>query len=271
MSGVFAKKNINQIFRDLFGAQIQKRTFSVDMSSCICLQDNEVGHGSGFYNNQQFFQGKPGHSSFVPLCGLLKAEDFENGPSGSGSSENSIKRRNKKMVDELDLKRRSNSQQQHLADYKMKQNLNRLKNSSNGSHEGGSSRAGTDDNFSPSILGSLEQDIVNWTPSTQSSPPRQNRFPISPERKNDLSLIGTPQELNPSQPARDPYASEDLIVAAEGKIIITFLHFKQLVIGNRCTYAELPFFKAHVLHCHAGEKSERKRDPDGIVQCEVLF
>ena len=74
--------------------------------------------------------------------------------------------------------------------------------------------SGTDDNFSPSILGSLEQDIVNWTPSTQSSPPRQNRFPISPERKNDLSLIGTPQDPHP-QP-RDPYASEDFVVAAEG-------------------------------------------------------
>ena len=105
------------------------------------FQDNEVGHGSGFYNNQQYFQGKPGHSSFVPLCGLLKAEDFENGTGSGSSNDNSIKRRNKKRVDELDLKRRSNSQQQHLADYKMKQNLNRLKNS-NGSQEGGSSRAG---------------------------------------------------------------------------------------------------------------------------------
>ena len=75
--------------------------------------------------------------------------------------------------------------------------------------------AGTDDNFSPSILGSLEQDIVNWTPS-QSSPPRQNRFQTSPEekRKNDLSLIGTPQDQVPNN--RDPYASEDFVVAAEG-------------------------------------------------------
>ena len=175
------------------------------------LQDNEVGQGSGYYNNQQFFKGKHGHSSFVPLCGLLKAEDFENGSTASSGK----LRRNKKLVDELDLKRRSNSQQQHLADYKMKQNLNRLKNSSNGSNEG-SSRAGTDDNFSPSILGSLEQDIVNWTPSSQSSPPRQNRFQTSPEeqRKNDLSLIGTPQDQQPNN--RDPYASEDFVVAAEG-------------------------------------------------------
>ena len=132
------------------------------------------------------------------------------------------------MVDELDLKRRSSSQQQHLADYKMKQNLNRLKNSnSNGSQEGGSSRAGTDDNFSPSILGSLEQDIVNWTPSTQSSPPRQNRFPISPERKNDLSLIGTPQDNHQAgNSTRDPYASEDFVVAAEGKLNQAACHWE---------------------------------------------
>ena len=107
----------------------------------ICvLQDNEVGQGSGYYNNQQFFKGKHGHSSFVPLCGLLKADDFENGSTASSGK----LRRNKKLVDELDLKRRSNSQQQHLADYKMKQNLNRIKNSSNGSNEGSSDRAGTD-------------------------------------------------------------------------------------------------------------------------------
>ena len=42
------------------------------------------------------------------------------------------------------------SQQQHLADYKMKQNLNRVKNS-----QSTPSRSGTEDNFSPSILGSL--------------------------------------------------------------------------------------------------------------------
>ena len=111
-------------WRDLFRYHLApkfKRAFSLlSHDMYLFLQDNEVGHGSGFYNNQQFFQGKPGHSSFVPLCGLLKAEDLENGPSGSGSSENSFKRRNKKMVDELDLKRRSNSQQQ--LDFKMKQN-----------------------------------------------------------------------------------------------------------------------------------------------------
>ena len=243
-----------------------KRAFSLlSHDMYLFLQDNEVGHGSGFYNNQQFFQGKPGHSSFVPLCGLLKAEDLENGPSGSGSSENSFKRRNKKMVDELDLKRRSNSQQQHLADYKMKQNLNRLKNSSNGSHEGGSSRAGTDDNFSPSILGSLEQDIVNWTPSTQSSPPRQNRFPISPERKNDLSLIGTPQELNPSQPVRDPYASEDLIVAAEGKIIASpSCIFSSLSLGIGVPVQQSCFFKRMCFSVMPGKKRRKAGRVPGL-------
>ena len=46
----------------------------------------------------------------------------------SASSSKLLQRKSKKLVDELELKRRSNSQQQHLADYKMKQNLNRVKN-----------------------------------------------------------------------------------------------------------------------------------------------
>ena len=39
------------------------------------------------------------------------------------------RRQHQKLVDEIELKRRSNSQQDRLADYKMRQNLNRLKNS----------------------------------------------------------------------------------------------------------------------------------------------
>ena len=41
------------------------------------------------------------------------------------------RRQHQKLVDEIELKRRSNSQQDRLADYKMRQNLNRLKNSGN--------------------------------------------------------------------------------------------------------------------------------------------
>ena len=137
------------------------------------------------------------------------------------------------------------SQQQHLADYKMKQNLNRVKNSTSTC-----SRSGTEDNFSPSILGSLENE-VQWTNSSnQSSPPRKlrqypgvnsndedsashsledNRKPV--HRENDLNLIDKRGEINiihhsstspprsshQHQPPRDPYASEEFVVEAEGK------------------------------------------------------
>ena len=43
----------------------------------------------GCYNNQAYFKSREGHGSFVPLCGLLKAEDFDNGSTG-GSSPASI-------------------------------------------------------------------------------------------------------------------------------------------------------------------------------------
>ena len=53
----------------------------------ICLfQENPIGSGAGYYNNQAYFKSREGHGSFVPLCGLLKAEDFDNGGSTGGSS-----------------------------------------------------------------------------------------------------------------------------------------------------------------------------------------
>ena len=125
----------------------------------------------------------------------------------------------------------------------MKQNLNRVKNSTSTC-----SRSGTEDNFSPSILGSLENE-VQWTNSSnQSSPPRKlrqypgvnsndedsashsledNRKPV--HRENDLNLIdkrgeiihhsstSPPRSSNQHQPPRDPYASEEFVVEAEGK------------------------------------------------------
>ena len=137
------------------------------------------------------------------------------------------------------------SQQQHLADYKMKQNLNRVKNS-----QSTPSRSGTEDNFSPSILGSLENE-VQWTNSSNvSSPSRKLRlYPgglnanavgdadsSSPSlednrknilRQNDLNLIDRTtgieivQAANNTHPTtsiqRDPYASEEFVVEAEGK------------------------------------------------------
>jgi len=169
--------------------------------------ENPIGSGAGYYNNQAYFKSREGHGSFVPLCGLLKAEDFDNGGSTGGSSASFQRREHQKLVDEIELKRRSNSQQERLADYKMRQNLNRLKNSG---ASGSSSRNGTDENFSPSILGSLElENEINWTPSTQSSPPRQNRF-TDQQRQNDLSLISSPKAEH-----RDPYASEDFLVTAQ--------------------------------------------------------
>ena len=155
------------------------------------FQENPIGSGGGYYNNQAYFKSREGHGSFVPLCGLLKADDFDNGSTGCGGERGSSgssaisqsrnllsqQRQHQKLVDEIELKRRSNSQQERLADYKMRQNLNRLKNSG---ASGSSSRNGTDENFSPSILGSLElENEINWTPSTQSSPPRQNRFTVN--------------------------------------------------------------------------------------------
>ena len=174
-------------------------------------QDNPVGSGTGNYNNQKYFKSKENHGSFIPLVGLIKADDFNS--NGSTASSTKLQRRNKKLVDEIDLKRRSNSQQERLADYKMRQNLNRTKASPSGCGDGSGSQQGTDDNFSPSILGSLENE-VNWTPSSQSSPPRPNRFHLlapSTERQNDLSLISPKADKRP-----DPYASEEFIVTAQG-------------------------------------------------------
>jgi len=204
----------------------------------LAFQDNPVGTNNGFYNRQQYFNAKDKHGAFVPLCGLLKAEDFDDGSNpNSTASSSRLQRRNKKLVDEIDLKRRSNSLQQHLADFKVRQNMNKIKNCGSGSNGGGSSRAGTDENFSPSILGSIEPE-VNWSPSVNSSPPRRNRrggsnstdeLQSSPSlednqksRQNDLSLINKKENsfnsidrkiANP----RDPYASEEFVVEAEGK------------------------------------------------------
>lgn len=169
-----------------------------------------MGSGSGYYNNQPYFKARQDHGSFVPFSGLIKAQDFDNVPGGVNAC--SPKSR-KKLVDEIELKRRSNSQQERLADYKMRQNLNRLKNScqSSSSPAEQSSSGATGDNLSPSILGSLEHE-VNW--SQQSSPPRQNR---QQNRKNDLSLI---QEQDKQPQPRDPYASEDLLVEAQGTFFL---------------------------------------------------
>lgn len=165
-----------------------------------------MGSGSGFYNNQPYFKARQDHGSFVPFSGLIKAQDFDNVPASSSRSR-------KKLVDEIELKRRSNSQQDRLADYKMRQNLNRLKNScqSSSSPAEQSSSGATGDNLSPSILGSFEHE-VNW--SQQSSPPRQIRVGIN--RKNDLSLIEKQEEIHQH---RDPYASEDFLVEAQGKYL----------------------------------------------------
>ena len=161
-----------------------------------------MGKGTGFYNNQQYFKAKENHGSFIPLCGLIKADDFNS--NGSTASSTKLQRRNKRLVDELDLKRRSNSQQERLADFKMKQSNCKPKNSQS-SASGTGSRAGTVDNFSPSILGSLENE-VNWTPSSQSSPPRPNRFHLSPslERQNDLDLV-------------DPQPASDAVVVTSAQ------------------------------------------------------
>ena len=181
----------------------------------VPFQDNPVGSSTGFYNNQKYFEAREGHGSFVPLCGLLKANDFDQ---NHVSASTKLPRRHK-LVDEIELKRRSNSQQERLADYKMRQNLNRLKiNSNSHSNSGGNSSNATDDNFSPSILGSLENE-VDWTASSQSSPMRQNRFSReNNQRPNDLSLIGGPIPKDPpgSNGQRDPYASEDFLVSAQG-------------------------------------------------------
>ena len=170
-----------------------------------------MGSGTGYYNNQRLFHARENHGSFVPLSGLLKASDFDHGTSNSSKLP-----RRQKLVDEIELKRRSNSQQERLADYKMRQTINRLKN--NSASNGGNSSNATDDNFSPSILGSLENE-VDWTPSgSQSSPPRPNRFQHGggQERHNDLSLIQGTRSPKGAGARRDPYASEDFVVSAQG-------------------------------------------------------
>ena len=43
----------------------------------LAFQENAIGSGGGYYNNQALFKSREGHGSFVPLCGLLKAEDYE--------------------------------------------------------------------------------------------------------------------------------------------------------------------------------------------------
>jgi hypothetical protein len=97
------------------------------------FQENAVGTGNGYYNNQPVFNAKQGHGSFVPLTGLLKAEDFHTDQNNlqqqQQASSSKLPRKNKKIVDEFDLKRRSNSQQQNLVDFKMKQNNQRPKGS----------------------------------------------------------------------------------------------------------------------------------------------
>ncbi len=176
-----------------------------------------MGSGSGYYNNQQYFRTRENHGAFVPLCGLLKAEDFSPGEEDS-----------KKLVDEIELKRRSSSQQERLAEYKMRQNLNRIKNASCSQSGSGdsSSNSRTGDNLSPSILGSIEPE-TNWTPSSQNSSPQRSHRVQDPDflRKNDLSLIEEHQKSH--KEIRDPYASEEFVVEAQGKKI-HFLIFSGL-------------------------------------------
>ncbi|KAL8585752.1 hypothetical protein ACOMHN_040534 [Nucella lapillus] len=38
--------------------------------------DNPIGTGSGKYKSQRLFYAKLGHASLVPLCGLVREEDF---------------------------------------------------------------------------------------------------------------------------------------------------------------------------------------------------
>ena len=51
----------------------------------LAFQENAIGSGGGYYNNQALFKSREGHGSFVPLCGLLKAEDYDNGSTGGSS------------------------------------------------------------------------------------------------------------------------------------------------------------------------------------------
>jgi len=43
---------------------------------CTFLQDNPVGTGTGLYNRQQLFIARKKHASFIPLLGLIRADDF---------------------------------------------------------------------------------------------------------------------------------------------------------------------------------------------------
>jgi hypothetical protein len=106
----------------------------------------------------------------------------------------------------------------------------------NCSNSGSGSRSGTEENFSPSILGSLENE-VNWS-SSPCSPPRQNRrggsntteqsspsgLEDNRKRFQDINRINARGEVYESvldrdkAGLRDPYASEDYVVEAEGKL-----------------------------------------------------
>lgn len=183
--------------------------------------DNPVGSGNGRSDNQQLFTAKTGHASFVPLDGLLRAADFEESPAA-------VRRKHDRrpLVDELDLKRRSNSQQQNLAEYKMRQQQVPRKGSSS------SSRAEIESASSPSFPGSVENE-VNWssnsntsrrlmpfiTGSNNSSAATPSSYEEDHVVKNRINLRGEQvvQVHHPTAngPSRDPYASEDFVVEAE--------------------------------------------------------
>ena len=169
----------------------------------------------------------------------------------------------------------------------MKQNLNRVKNS-----QSTPSRSGTEDNFSPSILGSLENE-VQWTNSSNvSSPSRKLRlYPgglnanagadadSSPSlednrknilRQNDLNLIdhrstaGGVVDIvqattanntdHPTSIQRDPYASEEFVVEAEGKR----QHFTVSVAG-RLLFSSVKISSDTILLLVGKEKSHQNK------------
>ena len=100
----------------------------------------------------------------------------------------------------------------------------KFKNSTSLSPENSSSRTG--DNLSPSILGSIENE-VNWTPSSQqSSPPRTQK-----ERKNDLSLIQEDDQHDVVQ---------DFSVKAQGKLQLIFFGVREH--GGREFFAQSESF-----------------------------
>jgi hypothetical protein len=42
----------------------------------VWFQDHPVGTGTGLYNRQQLFITRKKHASFIPLLGLIRADDF---------------------------------------------------------------------------------------------------------------------------------------------------------------------------------------------------